>query len=220
MANEELLDRFKRDNQVALARKIIALDDEEKKVVYVALNKKYRLSDPEELVRASAYASLILDYGYPKEQIEIEFTVPHRVPNIYSDIVVFKDASKTTPYIVVECKREEASQGELDQAVEQGFGYANSLRADFLWMTSGIRNDYFKVASFGGAERVENRLADLPRVDQKEASRARFKKGGIDGFELEVVEENELTRKFKQAHDALWREANEIRLRLSTSSTS
>lgn len=204
MANEELLDRFKRDNEVALARKIIALDDEEKNVVYVALNKKYRLTDPEELVRASAYVSLILDYGYPQEQIEIEFTVPHRVPNIHSDIVVFKDSSKTTPYIVVECKREEASQGELDQAVEQGFGYANSLRADFLWMTSGIRNDYFKVSGFGGAERVENRLADLPRVDQKEASRAKFKKGGKDGFELEVVEENELTRKFKQAHDALW----------------
>ncbi len=148
--------------------------------------------------------SLIIDYGYRQDQIDVEFTVPHRVPNIYSDIVVFKDSSKTTPYIVVECKREEASQGELDQAVEQGFGYANSLRAGFLWMTSGIRNDYFKVSDFGGTERVENRLADLPRVDQKEASQAKFKKGGKDGFELEVVEENELTRKFKQAHDALW----------------
>lgn len=204
MTNEKTLDRFKRDNEVALDRKIIAFDNEEKNIVYVALNKKYRLSDPEEFVRASAYVSLILDYGYSQEQIEIEFTVPHRVPNIHSDIVVFKDKSKKWPYIIVECKREEASQGELDQAVEQGFGYANSLSADFLWMTSGIRNDYFKVSGFGGAERVENRLADLPKVGQKEASRAKYNKGGKYGFELEVVEENELTRKFKQAHDALW----------------
>ncbi|WP_200901751.1 restriction endonuclease subunit M [Pannonibacter phragmitetus] len=204
MAKEEMLDRFKRENEAALKGGIIALDEDEKNVIYVALNKKYRLSDPEEFVRASAYVSLILDYGYSQEQIEIEFTVPHRVPNIHSDIVVFKDKTKKWPYIVVECKREEASQGELDQAVEQGFGYANSLSADFLWMTSGIRNDYFKVSGYGGAERVENRLADLPRVDQKEASRAKYTKGGKDGFELEVVEENELTRKFKQAHDALW----------------
>jgi len=111
MANEEPLDRFKRDNETALERGIIALDDEEKNVVYVALNKKYRLSNPEELVRASAYASLVLEYGYLQDQIEIEYTVPHRVPNIHSDIVVFKDGSKTTAYIVVECKREDASQG-------------------------------------------------------------------------------------------------------------
>lgn len=204
MAREEMIDRFKRENNSAFEAGIIGLDDEEKNVVYRALNKKYRLSDPEEFVRAGAYASLILDYGYSADQIEIEFTVPHRVPNIHADIVVFKDKSRKWPYIVVECKREEASQGELDQAVEQGFGYANSLSAEFLWMTSGIRSDYFKVSGFGGAERVENRLADLPRVNQKEASRAKFTKGGKDGFELEVVEENELTRKFKQAHDALW----------------
>lgn len=175
-----------------------------KNVVYVAQNKKYRLSDPEEIVRARAYVSLILDYGYPADCIAIEYTVPHRVPNIHSDIVVFKESAKTTPYIVVECKREDASQGELDQAVEQGFGYANSLKADFMWMTSGIRNDYFQLVGFGGAERTENRIADLPKKGRTEASRAKYRKGGKDGFELEVVEENELTRKFKQAHDALW----------------
>lgn len=204
MANEEYLDRFKRENKAAFDAKIIALDDEEKNVIYLALNKKYRLSDPEEFVRASAYASLILDYGYAREQIDIEFAVPHRIPNIHADVVVFKDKGRKTPYIVVECKREEASQGELDQAVEQGFGYANSLKADFMWMTSGIRNDYFKVSGFGGAERVENRIADLPKEGKDEVSRAKYTKGGKDGFELEIVEENELTRKFKQAHDALW----------------
>lgn len=204
MTREEMLDRFKRECDSALRDGIIALDQEEKNLVYLALNKKYRLSDPEEFIRARAYISLIQDYGYSREQIEIEFTVPHRVPNIHSDIVVFKDKAKKWPYIVVECKREEASQGELDQAVEQGFGYANSLGADFLWMTSGIRNDYFKVSGYGGAERIKNRLADLPRIDQKEASRAKYTKGGKEGFELEIVEENELTRKFKQAHDALW----------------
>ncbi|MBA8819446.1 N-6 DNA methylase [Ochrobactrum sp. P6BS-III] len=197
MANSDTINR-------GIDQRVIAFDEESKNVIYIAQNKKYRLSDPEEIVRAESYVSLILDYGYPADQITLEYPVPHRVPNIHTDMVVFKDASKKWPYIVIECKRQEASQGELDQAVEQGFGYANSLSADFLWMTSGIRNDYFKVSGFGGAERRENRIADLPKIGQKEASRAKYTKGGQGGFELEVVEENELTRKFKQAHDALW----------------
>lgn len=184
--------------------KLISYDPESNNVAYIAQNKKFRFNDPEEAVRLEAYVSLVLDYGYSQEQIAVEFTVPHRVPNIHADIVVFKDASKKTPYIVVECKKQEASQGELDQAVEQGFGYANSLKADFMWMTSGLRNDYFKLTGFGGAERINNRIADLPKQGKLEASRAKYTKAGKDGFELETVEENELTRKFKQAHDALW----------------
>ncbi|MDX8357561.1 restriction endonuclease subunit M [Sphingopyxis terrae] len=187
-----------------LDAKLIAIDAEQKNVSYRAQNKKYRLSDPEEIVRAGAYVALVLDYGYPAEQLEIECPVPHRVPSLTADIVVFKDKARKTPYIVVECKREEASKGELDQAVEQGFGYANSLKAEYMWMTSGIRNDYFKVAGFGGMERSENREPDIPRHGKADVAAARFTKGGVNGFELKVVQETDLTRKFKQAHDALW----------------
>ncbi|MEZ5710090.1 MAG: N-6 DNA methylase [Blastomonas sp.] len=160
--------------------------------------------NPEEIVRAGAYVSLILDYEYPADQLDIEYPVPHRVPSLSADIVVFKDKARKTPYIVVECKREEASKGELDQAIEQGFGYANSLKAEYMWMTSAIRNDYFKVAGFGGMERADNREPDIPRFGKADVAAARFTKGGVNGFELKVVQETDLTRKFKQAHDALW----------------
>jgi type I restriction enzyme M protein len=183
---------------------LISIDAEFKNVAYRAQNKKYRLSDPEEIVRAGAYVSLILDYGYPADLLDVEFPVPHRVPSLTADIVVFSDKARKSPFIVVETKREEASKGELDQAVEQGFGYANSLSAEFMWMTSGIRNDYFKVAGFGGMERIENRQPDIPRYGETESAPYKYTKGGVDGFELEVVQESELTRKFKQAHDALW----------------
>src|SRR5690606_15979219 len=106
----------------------------------------------------------VLEYGYAARQIDIEVAVEHRVPNIYADLVVYADQTLKKPVILVECKREEASQGELDQAVEQGFGYANSIDADFVWMTSGIRNDYFLRDRKAPKERVANRLADLPRV--------------------------------------------------------
>ncbi len=185
------------------AEGLIAFDADQKNITYKVQNKRLRFSDPEEKVRANAYLSLVLEYGYSPEQIDIEVAVEHRVPNIFSDIVVYADKSLKKPLILVECKREEASQGELDQGIEQGFGYANSMDADFIWMTSGIRNDYFRRDRAAPKDRVGNRLADLPRPG-KGVSRAKYVKGGVGGFELKTVEENELTRIFKQAHDALW----------------
>jgi len=187
-----------------IAKGLIAFDTGQKNIIYRVQNKRFRLSDPEEKVRTNAYLSLVLEYGYAAEQIDIEVTIEHRIPNIYSDLVVYANKSLKKPLITVECKREEASQGELDQAIEQAFGYANSMDAEFVWITSGIRNDYFRRDRAAPKERIANRLADLPRAGQKEISRARFTKGGVGGFELRVVEENELTRIFKQAHDALW----------------
>ncbi|WP_017452723.1 type I restriction enzyme HsdR N-terminal domain-containing protein [Herbaspirillum rubrisubalbicans] len=110
-----------------LAKNLIALDGEQKNITYVRQNKRLRFSDSEEKVRANAYLSLVFDYGYSADQIDIEVTVEHRVPTIFADIVVYADRSLKKPVIVVECKREEASQGELDQAVEQGFGYLKEL---------------------------------------------------------------------------------------------
>ena len=190
---------------IGVEKGLISLDADQKNIVYTAQGKRLRCTDPEEKVRANAYLSLVLYYGYSPEQISIEFTVPHRVPNIYADIVVFAEKTRKTPLIVVECKREEASQGELEQAIEQGFGYANSLKAKFLWMTSGLRSDYFNTGDYPAMERVVNRLADLPRAGESHASAYKYVKGGGEyGFELKTVEEAELTRIFKQAHDALW----------------
>ena len=189
--------------QQGIAKGLVIIDVEEKNVTYTKQNKRLRYNDPEEKVRASAYLSLVLEYGYLPEQIDIEVSVEHRVPTIFADIVVYADKSLKKPLIVVECKREEASQGELDQGIEQGFGYANSIDADFVWLTSGIRNDYFRRDRSAPRERIANRLADLPRPGGQ-VSRAKFIKGGKGGFELKKVEENELTRIFKQAHDALW----------------
>lgn len=187
-----------------VAKGLIAFDADQKNVTYKIQNKRLRFSDPEEKVRANAYLSLVLEYGYSPEQIDIEVAVEHRVPNIYSDIVVYADKSLKKPLIVVECKREEASQGELDQAIEQGFGYANSMDADWVWMTSGIRNDYFIRDRKAPKDRISNRRSDIPKAGEKDASPYKYAKGGQGGFELKTVEENELTRIFKQAHDALW----------------
>ena len=43
---------------------LISFDAEHKTITYRIQNKKFRLSDSEEKVRANAYLSLVLDYGY------------------------------------------------------------------------------------------------------------------------------------------------------------
>lgn len=110
-----------------VAKGLISFDAEQKNINYKVQNKRLRFNDPEEKVRAKAYLSLVLEYDYSPEQIDIEVAVEHRVPNIFSDIVVYADKSLKKPLILVECKREEASQGELDQGIEQGFGYLMGL---------------------------------------------------------------------------------------------
>ena len=82
--------------QRGLDAKLISIDDEYKSVSYRAQNKKYRLNDPEEIVRAGAYVALILDYGYPADHVDIEYPTPDRVPQKIADIVVFKDKARKT----------------------------------------------------------------------------------------------------------------------------
>lgn len=71
-----------------IAKGLIAFDTDQKNINYKIQNKRLRFNDPEEKVRANVYLSLVLEYGYTAEQIDIEVAVEHRVPNIYADIVV------------------------------------------------------------------------------------------------------------------------------------
>jgi type I restriction enzyme M protein len=193
----------------AVERGIIAFDDDQKFITYAHRNKKYRFSDPEEQVRAETFCSLVLDYGYKPERIDIEVVMPGRTPNFYADIVVYADDAKTFVFIVVECKKAEANEAEFQQAIEQGFGNAISLRANYLWVTSGIKSKYYNTSdTFGAAERVKNIIASVPRFG-KQVKRAKLYKGGIDedggaAFDPKTVSQEELTRIFGTAHQALW----------------
>ncbi len=122
--------------QKGLERGIMALDNDKKNITYTHRNKKYRFSDPEEQVRAETYCSLVLNYGYKPERIDFEVKVPRRTPSDLADIVVYNDDALKAPYIVVECKKEEVSEAEFVQAIEQGFGNINSLDGHYLNVSS------------------------------------------------------------------------------------
>lgn len=187
----------------------IHIDEEKKFITYKHAAKKYRFADPEEQIRAEIYLQLIAEYNYKPSRIRIEVEVPNRVPNMTSDIVVFSDDELTRPYIVVECKKPTVTEAEFLQAIEQGFGYANVLQAEFLWVTAGIKSKYYDVKNFGSLERILNIIASIPRFGQTELSKAKFYKDAIDekgrpAFELQIIEQKDLTDIFKSAHQALW----------------
>lgn len=195
--------------QTGIKNGLIQFNADNTRITYTNRNKTYNFKDPEETVRAETFVQLAEVYGYAPENIDFEVRVPRRTPNDLADIVIYTDDKLTAAYIVVECKKEIVTDAEYKQAIEQGFGNANSLRAAFLWVTSKTLDNYYDVAAFGGSERELNQLADIPKAGKTEVSKARFYKGGVNetgekAFDIDVIAESELTRLFKQAHQALW----------------
>lgn len=172
------------------------------KVRYVLVGKTYKISDPEEKVRAPYYIELITKYKYPPSRIDLEVVVPRRKPEDKADIVVYEDEEKRKPFIVVECKKDGISQSEIEQAIEQAFGNANSLGAKYTILVAGNIRVAYDVAKFPPMERKRNIIADIP-IRYGKIVKFKYRKGDVD-WELKEVSRDELLNKFQQCHDALW----------------
>jgi len=177
----------------------IGADD---RVKYTAQNKRYNFRDPEEKVRASFYVELIEKYKYPPNRLGLEEPVPRRKPEDKADIVVYEDEERKKPYIVVECKRDGISKAEINQAVEQAFGNANSLRAKYAILVAGNVRIAFDVAGFKPSEREKNIIADIP-IRYGKVIQYKYKKGDPD-WDPKEADRNEVLAKFQQCHDILW----------------
>lgn len=178
------------------------LEISENKITYVASGVKRNITTPEEKVRAEYYLELVKKYKYPDTRIQPNCKVPGRRPDVFADLVVFEDDEKKKPYVVVECKRDGISQAEISQAIEQVFGYANSLRAKYAVVVAGTVRIAFDVAGFKPSEREKNIIADIPERYGK-VIKYRFKKGDPKN-DLKVATRDELLAKFQQCHDTLW----------------
>jgi len=172
------------------------------RIKYVAQNKNYNFQRPEEKVRASFYVELVEKYKYSPKRINLEVIVPRRKPEDKADIVVYEDDELKKPYIVVECKKDGISKSEINQAIEQAFGNANSLRAKYAILVSGNVRIAFDVAGFKPSEREKNIIADIP-IRYGKLIRYKYKKGDSN-WDLRETDKNEILAKFQQCHDILW----------------
>ena len=176
--------------------------DEGTRIHYIVPDKKYKFTDLEEKVRARYYVEVIERYQYPENRIDLEVTVPRRTPSDRADIVIFQDDAKTNPYIVIECKKDDVSELEFEQAIEQAFGNCNSLSGHYTGVISGNTRRFFNVKDFGSMERVQNVITDIP-VRYGEVQEWRYKKNDPD-WDLQPVGRDELTRVLKKSQDTLW----------------
>lgn len=118
----------------AVRRGIVTIADSRIKYILVR-EQSYNWDDPEEWVRAFTVAWLIVEKGYPANRIKLEVTVPRRTPADHADIVVYADDRMREPYLVIENKSSGQTERDRNQAIEQAFGNANSLRSPLALTT-------------------------------------------------------------------------------------
>ena len=174
------------------------------KITYVAMNRTERYVDPEEQVRAEYWAELIYRYGYEPNRIGVEVTVPDRTPRDAADLVIFRDDERTRPYAVIECKHDNITNSEFDQAVEQACGNGTwaKFRANFVGVIAGQTRRFLDFSPrYGVLEREANIVADLPRQYGK-PEEFRFWKGTQN--DISAVTKKVLISTIKKCHQTLW----------------
>lgn len=194
---------FMRNVQRGIDKNLITLSPDQSKITYHC-SRDYTtgFKNPEEKVRASYFAELVLDYDYPAKRIDFETPVPRRTPKDRGDIVVYEDDELKKPYIIIECKKDGVTDAEFKQAIEQAFGNANSLRGKYASVIAGTTKTAFDVAGFKPSEREKNVIADIPRRYGK-TPKYRFIKGEPEK-ELKVVSKDELISALQKCHDTVW----------------
>ncbi len=180
--------------------KLLSIDLDEDNIVYEIQNKIYKFSNPEEKVRAITYINLVEKYNYSPYLIDFEVPVPRRTPNDLADIVVYKDDKKTQNYLVVENKKRNISDTEFNQAIEQGFGNANSLRAEYLLVSNLDNFKCYDVQNFAPNERLDNQIQDIP-INYGSVPEYKYIK---NQSALEIVSFEKLSKVFKKCHDIIW----------------
>lgn len=198
--------------KIGIEKNLISFNEDMSRITYVFQNKERNFNNPEEKVQAETFLRLILDYNYPESRIKqfVPVTMGRGIKE--ADIIVYEEDMCLRPHILVECKRQEVSEAEYQQAIEQAYSYAFALPCEvkYVWVTSGIKSDYFEVDK---NQNTRNQMPDIPQFGVKDVASYKYvyeaqylleEAGKQRFFDLAVIDQSELTRRFKQAHEALW----------------
>ncbi len=202
---------------------LIKFDEDKNFITYIHQGKKRSYNNPEEKVQAETFLTLVLNYGYPVNRIQQFVSVQMGSETKEADIIVYSDDECEETYILVECKKEEITDQQFKIAVDQAYSYCVAEGGKYVWTTSKIINEYYEVPKEKPRSRIS--IPDIPQFGSDKLAPYKYVKGGFlqsEGetetnvvkepdpnvkqkfFELEIVSENELTKIFIQAHQALW----------------
>lgn len=158
-----------------------------------------REETPEEYVRQEIAKSLVREYGYPKQDIAVEFVlrVGSRKPR--ADLVAFAadaDHAQENSYVVVECKAQTVKASDRKEGVGQLHSYLSVCpNAVYGMWTNGLeRYCYHKVVKDGQIAYEE--IPDLPSYGQsdEDAERPRFD-------QLKAASSDALLFAFRRCHN-------------------
>lgn len=198
-----------------VAKGLISFNEDQSRITYKHINKSRSYLDPEEQVEAESFLKLILVYNYPEKRIKLFEKVTMGSSTKEADIIVYDDDMCLNPSIIVECKKQEVSEAEFTQAIEQAASYAYALSGTvkYIWTTSGIKDSYLQIDK---ERQTRIQIPNIP-IYGKVVPKYNYVKGGrVKGedpgeddvkqqfFDLEQVSESELTNRFKKAHQSLW----------------
>jgi len=127
---------------------------------------------PEEYVRQNVEMSLVLEYGYPREQIEVEYRIKVGSTTTRVDLAIFPpDAAHTQDNLVaiIETKREGTKREDKRDGVGQLKSYmAACLNCQHGMWTNGVDRDcFFKTTDKGGHAFID--AIDIPAQGAKKA---------------------------------------------------
>lgn len=176
----------------------ITINDDCTTIKYNCKNgTKRRLQNPEEFVQSECYLKLVYSYNYQPKNISVNETVQVGSETREADLMVYDD-SHSMILIVVECKAENINERQFQVAVDQAYSYAHAKAAKYVWVTSGIKDEYFEITSVSPVEKIS--ISDIPKCGGK-VNRCKYIKGETGP---EKGTQGELMQKFKSAHDSLW----------------
>ena len=160
---------------------------------------KLRDDKPEENVRQRIARSLLDEYGYAKEDLELEFQVQLGRSKKRADLAIFPpevEHSQQNVFAIVECKTEKVKPTDRDNGVEQLKSYmAASLNCRFgLWIGSELQA-WEKLA--GADKKLEFlEASDIPRFG--------FDSPQPLAFTELVPAHDELIAVFKRCHNYIY----------------
>jgi len=114
-------------------------DDRQK--IFDPIRKKWYILQPEEFVRQLVLTHLSRTLNYPLKRIGVERQLIVDGLKKRFDIVVYNNNAH--PLILIECKAPESNISE--HVAMQIAQYNKTLQADFLWITNGSKNLYYKM---------------------------------------------------------------------------
>ena len=113
-----------------LKHKLIKITNNNR-ITYTHQKKEYNFQDPEERVRAITFLDLIINYKYPVEFIDVEFSIQRgsKKKAEACDIVIFnsKKFNQNNIYLIVETKKPD--ENEFDNQV---YSYVTATTAKWF----------------------------------------------------------------------------------------